>query len=66
VQLTENAVALKRNGVTLRIVFDGQNIKAELRDWFYVPEFGRVIPANVLVLMPKVPLSEMSYSIQGL
>ena len=66
VQLAENAVLLKRNGVMLRIAFDGQNIKAELRDWFYVSEFGRVLPANVLVLMPKVPLSEMSYSIQGL
>ncbi len=59
-------VQAERDGVGMRIVFSAHHVKAEIRDWFYVPEFGRVLAAKVLVLMPRASLSEMSYAIQGL
>ena len=64
IEMGTGKIAIKRKDAAVLLTFDAQKIKAELRDWFYVPEFGKVLPGKVLVLMPDVSLETMVYSIQ--
>ncbi|APF20189.1 Heparinase II/III family protein [Caldithrix abyssi DSM 13497] len=64
VEFASGVVRIKRDDLLLSLVFDGQKVKAELRDWFYVPEFGNVLPASMIVLQPKErEATEMRYRI---
>lgn len=64
IELNEGRALIKRGVAMMHIIYNAQKIRSELRDWFYVPEFGKIIPSKVLVLIPEKNLSAMSYSIQ--
>ncbi|WP_456443804.1 heparinase II/III domain-containing protein [Caldithrix abyssi] len=64
VEFASGVVRIKRDELMLNLIFDGQKVKAELRDWFYVSEFGKVAPASMIVLQPKErDVTEMRYRI---
>ena len=64
VELNDGQILIKRDEVEICLLYDYSKVKAELREWFYVPEFGKVLPTKVLVLLPEPGLGEMFYSIQ--
>ena len=64
IEMDAGKITIKRKDAAVLLTFDAQKIKTELRDWFYVPEFGKILPSKVLVLMPDVNLEKMAYSIQ--
>ncbi len=62
---TKGSILLKRNGIELAVLFDENEAWAEIRDWFYVPEFGKVIPSKVIVLIPKdIQKGQMEYRLK--
>lgn len=58
-------ILLENAGVALQILLNEGIQEPELRDWFYVPEFGTVLPARVIVLRPQQGRHSLSYDLTG-
>ena len=63
-QIKENRIFLQNDDDTIRIDVDHQGCKIDIRDWFYVPEFGKIIPAKMIVI--NMSQKNGSYSLQPL
>ena len=64
ITMMDGKIKLSREKLNVFIVFDKKELKAELRDWFYTPQFGKILDAKVIVLLPlKENPGQISYSI---
>jgi uncharacterized heparinase superfamily protein len=60
-------ISLSRDGKHIAVLYDATSSQVQIRDWFYVPEFEKVIDAKVIVLQPKVENGKLiSYIISPL
>ncbi len=65
IEMARGKILLERNAVRIALNFDSREMQAEIRDWFYVPEFGKVLPAKMIVLRPRPGVKEMRYVLGG-
>lgn len=65
ITVMEGKIKLSREKLNVFIVFDKKELKAELRNWFHTPTFGKVLEAKVIVLLPlNVETKRSSYFIK--
>lgn len=58
-EIEGHGIKISRNENTIYILFSNVQISAEFKDWFYVPEFGKILPSQKVELAPK--LNEKGY-----
>jgi len=54
IKLDGNTVFISRDSKQIVLLYDLTSAQIEVRDWFYVPEFGKVIDTKVIVLKPNI------------
>lgn len=52
--MSSSELAISINNETIYILWQNEILNAELKDWFYVPEFGKIQTSQKLVLQPFV------------
>ena len=64
INFENNKVIISRNDIKIFILYKEKMMNVEKRDWFYVPEFGKILDSKMLVVTPiSYDLHELYYFI---
>ncbi|HGY56899.1 MAG TPA: alginate lyase family protein [Caldithrix abyssi] len=64
-KIQNGAVIVERDNAVLNILFNSEEIQAELRPWFYAPEFGIIQQNQMIVLQPAHKnINKIEYTIK--
>ena len=54
IKVNDNLITISRDDRIIVLLYKSLETKIEIREWFYVPEFGRVFKSKVVAFLPKV------------
>jgi uncharacterized heparinase superfamily protein len=59
--LNSDEITLKQNAMQIYILYNSRDMKIELTEWFYVPEFGNVKTSSMIIFKPQIEKSINMY-----
>ncbi len=54
IKINADEILVQRNNESVSILWNSRDVTLEVRDWFYVPEFGRMEESRLIIFKPKI------------